>query len=60
MRALRRFVTAARTATKMCIRDSLVAVLTLAAMAGVLYPAAWVLYALCLAGGVWVLSLIHL
>ena len=30
----------------------LVAVLTLAAMAGVLYPAAWVLYALCLAGGV--------
>ena len=31
----------------------LVAVLTLAAMAGVLYPAAWVLYALCLVGGVW-------
>ena len=28
--------------------------LTLAAMAGVLYPAAWLLYLLCLAGGVWV------
>ena len=33
----------------------IVAVLTLAAMAGVLYPAAWAVYALCLAGGVWVL-----
>lgn len=32
----------------------IVAVLTLAAMAGVLYPAAWLLYLLCLAGGVWV------
>ena len=30
----------------------IVAVLTLAAMAGVLYPAAWAVYALCLAGGV--------
>ena len=33
----------------------IVAVLTLAAMAGVLYPAAWAVYALCLAGGAWVL-----
>ena len=33
----------------------IVAVLTLAAMAGVLYPAAWAVYALSLAGGVWVL-----
>ena len=33
----------------------IVAVLTLAAMAGVLYPAAWAVYALCLAGGIWVL-----
>ena len=33
----------------------IVAVLTLAAMAGALYPAAWVLYLACLAGGVWVL-----
>ena len=34
--------------------SAIVAVLTLAAMAGVLYPAAWLLYLLCLAGGVWV------
>ena len=34
----------------------IVAVLTLAAMAGVLYPAAWAVYGLCLAGGVWVLA----
>lgn len=33
----------------------IVAVLTLAAMAGALYPAAWALYALCLAGGVWLI-----
>ena len=30
--------------------SAIVAVLTLAAMAGVLYPAAWLLYLLCLAG----------
>ena len=29
------------------------AVLTLAGMAGGLYPAAWALYALCAVGGVW-------
>lgn len=34
--------------------SAIVAVLTLAAIAGVLYPAAWLLYLLCLAGGVWV------
>ncbi len=34
----------------------IVAVLTLAAMAGVLYPITWAVYALCLAGGVWVLA----
>lgn len=34
--------------------SAIVAVLTLAAMAGVLYPAAWLLYLLSLAGGVWV------
>ena len=34
--------------------SAIVAVLTLAAMAGVLYPTAWLLYLLCLAGGVWV------
>ena len=34
--------------------SAIVAMLTLAAMAGVLYPAAWLLYLLCLAGGVWV------
>ena len=28
--------------------------LTLAAMTGALYPAAWVLYLACLAGGIWV------
>ena len=33
----------------------IVAVLTLAGMAGVLYPAAWAVYALCAAGGVWAL-----
>ena len=31
----------------------IVAVLTLTSMAGALYPAAWVLYVLCFAGGVW-------
>ena len=35
----------------------IVAVLTLAGMAGVLYPAAWAVYALCAAGGVWALLL---
>lgn len=34
----------------------IVAVLTLAAMAGALYPITWAVYALCLAGGVWVLA----
>ena len=34
----------------------IVAVLTLAAMAGMLYPITWAVYALCLAGGVWVLA----
>ena len=33
----------------------IVAVLTLAGMAGVLYPVAWAVYALCAAGGVWAL-----
>ena len=33
----------------------IVAVLTLAGMAGVQYPAAWAVYALCAAGGVWAL-----
>lgn len=33
----------------------IVAVLTLAGMAGVLDPAAWAVYALCAAGGVWAL-----
>ena len=33
----------------------IVAVLTLAGMAGMLYPAAWAVYALCAAGGVWAL-----
>lgn len=36
--------------------SAIVAVLTLAAMAGMLYPATWAVYALCLAGGVWVLA----
>ena len=33
--------------------SAIAAVLTLAGMAGVLYPAAWAVYALCVAGGVW-------
>ena len=33
----------------------IVAALTLAAMAGALYPAVWALYLLCLAGGVWLI-----
>ena len=35
--------------------SAIAAVLTLAGMAGVLYPAAWAVYALCVAGGVWAL-----
>ena len=33
--------------------SAIAAVLTLAGMAGVLYPATWAVYALCVAGGVW-------
>ena len=33
--------------------SGIVAVFTLAGMAGVLYPAAWAVYLLCLAGGIW-------
>lgn len=33
--------------------SAIAAVLTLAGMAGGLYPAAWAVYALCVAGGVW-------
>lgn len=35
--------------------SAIVAVLTLAGMAGILYPAAWAVYGLCAAGGVWAL-----
>ena len=35
--------------------SAIVAVFTLAGMAGVLLPAAWAVYALCVAGGVWAL-----
>lgn len=33
--------------------SGIVAVFTLAGMAGVLYPAAWAVYLLCMAGGIW-------
>lgn len=35
--------------------SAIAALFTLAGMAGVLYPAAWAVYALCLGGGVWTL-----
>lgn len=35
--------------------SAIAAVFTLAGMAGVLYPAAWAVYALCAAGGIWAL-----
>ena len=41
--------------TPLVTLSCIVAVLTLAGMAGVLYPAAWAVYALCAAGGVWAL-----
>ena len=42
------------------VLSGIAAVFTLAGIAGVLYPAAWAVYALCVAGGLWALSLIHI